>query len=143
MVRSMCAVLLALTLTGCGGGGGGGAGYTKLKLAPVSGVVLVNGTAVEKPVVTFFPEKGASGTGVGDEKGNFSIRTNGSRGAPVGKCKVTVTSTAGYEIPPSDGNEIKIKIKPKVPAKYSSVDTTDLIIDVPEAGNQDLKLELD
>lgn len=93
--------------------------------------------------MTFFPENGASGTGVGDEKGNFSIRTNGSKGAPVGKCKVTVTSTGGYEIPPSDGNEMKTKTKPKVSAKYTSVDTTDLIIDVPDGGNQDLKLDLD
>lgn len=141
MFRWLC-VALVVVGAGCGGSGGGGAGYAELKLAPVAGVVLVNGQPVENPVVTFFPEKGASGTGVGNEKGEFSIRTNGSKGAPVGKCKVTVTASSGNEIPPSDGNEMKIKVKAKVPAKYSKADTTDLIIDVPEAGNENLKIEL-
>ena len=141
MFRWLC-VALVLAGAGCGGGGGGGAGYAELKLAPVAGVVLVNGQPVENPVVTFFPEKGASGTGVGNERGEFSIRTNGSKGAPVGKCKVTVTATSADEIPPSDGNEMKIKVKAKVPVKYTKADTTDLIIDVPAEGNENLKLEL-
>ncbi len=128
---------------GCGGGGGG-AGYRELKLAPASGVVKLNGKTVENPVVTFYPEQGPSGVGVGNERGEFTVETNGQNGAPVGKCKVTVTSgSGGAAIPPSDGNEMKLVKKTKLNAKYASPDLTDLNVEIPVGGNDKIVLDLD
>lgn len=135
--------LVAAVLTGCGGSGGGGAGYQKLTLAPISGVVKVNGQPVEKPVVTFYPESGPTGIGIGDEQGAFTVKTNGQAGAPVGKCKVTVTAgSTTNEFPPSDGKEMELVKKPRLDAKYASPDTTDILVDVPPEGNNELQLDL-
>lgn len=137
--------LVLVSMWGCnGGGGGGGAGYQELKLAPASGVVKLNGKPLENPVVTFYPEKGPSSVGVGNERGEFTVKTNGQNGASVGKCKVTVTSgSGGAVIPPSDGNEMKLATKAKLNLKYASLDKTDLIVEIPEAGNKNLVLDLD
>jgi hypothetical protein len=138
-------LLVLVSMWGCGGGGGGGAGYKELKLAPASGVVKLNGKPVENPVVTFYPAEGPSSVGVGNEQGEFTLKTNGQNGVSIGKCKVTVTSgSSGAAIPPSDGNEMKlVKNKGKLNPKYASVDKTDLIVEIPEAGNKNLVLDLD
>ena len=133
--------LTLLTIAGCGGGGGG----DMPPLAPVSGVVKINGQVLESPVVTFFPEKGPSAIGPGNEKGEFKLKTNGQNGVALGKCKVTVTkaTAGGSEIPPADGNEMEILKKPQLNAKYANVDTTDLIVDVGPEGHANLQLDLD
>ena len=138
-------VMVLVSMWGCGGSGGGVAGFRDLKLAPAGGVVKLKGKPVENPVVTFYPVQGPSGVGVGNEKGEFIVKTNGQNGSPVGKCKVTVTAgSAGAVIPPSDGNEMKsAKKKPRISAKYSTPDSTDLMIEIPEAGNLKLVLNLD
>lgn len=139
---SLSLAVVSLTFLGCGGGGGG-AGYKELKLAPVSGVVKVKGQPVEKPVVTFYPESGPTGIGVGNEQGEFTVKTNGQNGAPVGQCKVTVTSASSQnEFPPSDGNEMQLLKKPRLNAKYASPDTTDLFVEVTADGNSELQLDL-
>jgi len=141
---SLGMTMIAVGLWGCGGGGGGGAGYRDLKLAPISGVVKIKGQPVEKPVVTFYPDTGPTGIGVGNEQGEFSVKTNGQNGAPVGKCKVTVTAgSAQNEFPPSDGKEMQLLKKARLNAKYASPDTTDLFVDVTADGNADLQLDLD
>ena len=136
---SLIVVFLSLVTIGCGGA------KDAPRTAPVSGVVKVNGQPVANPVVTFYPEKGPTGIGVGNEEGAFTIKTNGRNGAPVGKCKVTVVGAndAAGEIPPADGNEMEIPEKPRLNSKYASQDTTDLIVDVTEEGNSDLQLDLD
>lgn len=112
---------------------------------PVSGVVKVGGNALPKPIVTFFPERGPSGTGVGNENREFTIKTNGQNGCPLGKCKVTVTSSSSdpTNIPPADGKEMELLRKPQLNAKYSNVDTTDLVVDADPEGNTSLQLDLD
>ena len=144
MLSRLClsfALLLPVALLGCGGGGGAAEEW---KLAPISGVVKLKGTPMENPVVTFIPDKGPSAIGIGNEKGEFTLRTNGSKGAVVGKCKVTVTTSGGVAaIPPSDGNEMKLVKKAKLDNKYANPDSTDLIVEVPEAGNENMTLDLD
>jgi len=143
--RLISTVIVVVSMWGCGGSGGGGAGYRELKLAPAGGVVMLDGDPVENPVVTFYPEQGPSGVGVGNEQGEFVVRTNGQKGAPVGKCKVTVTAgSGGSVIPPSDGNEMKYaKKKPRISMKYATLDGTDLNVEIPEGGNEGLVLDLD
>ncbi len=114
------------------------------KLAPISGVVKVDGQPLENPIVTFYPEKGPSGIGLGNERGEFTVKTNGANGAPIGKCKVTVTNKSGTaEVPPADGNEMELLKKATLNRKYASQDTTDLIVDVTAEGNKNLQLDLD
>jgi hypothetical protein len=134
------ASLLIIPVVGCGGGAGDAP-----QLAPVSGVVKVGGQALSKPIVTFYPEKGPSGLGVGNENGEFTIKTNGQNGCPLGKCKVTVTSSSSdpTNIPPADGKEMELLKKPQLNAKYSNVDTTDLLVDVGPEGHASLQLDLD
>ena len=104
----------------------------------------LNGKPVENPVVIFYPAEGLSSVGVGNEQGEFTVKTNGQNGVSVGKCKVTVTSgSGGTVIPPSDGNEMKLVKNAKLNPKYASVDKTDLNVEIPEAGNTNLVLDLD
>jgi hypothetical protein len=138
--KCLALAILSLVVTGCSGGGNDAP-----PLAPVSGVVKLKGQPLENPVVTFFPEKGPSGIGVGNPNGEFTIKTNGQNGVAIGKCKVTVTSptSGGSEIPPADGKEMEILKKPQLNAKYSNVDTTDLVVEVGPEGHASLQLDLD
>lgn len=125
---------------GCGGGSG-----PQVEVAPVSGVVMVDGKPFPNPIVTFHPETGPVGIGLGNENGEFSIKTNGRNGAPLGKCTVTVVGRDGdqMEVPPADGNEMQLLKKPRLNPKYATQDTTDLFIDVGSEGNEGLQLDLE
>ncbi|MCA9086166.1 MAG: hypothetical protein KDA81_19045 [Planctomycetaceae bacterium] len=138
-LRFLSLTLLTLSLGGCGGGPN-----DSVTVAPVSGVVKLDGSPLPDAVITFYPEKGPTGIGMGDSSGAFIVKTNGQKGAPVGKCKVTVVAAnqAG-EVPEMDGNEAEYAKKTRLNAKYSSPETTDLIIDVTAEGNQNLQLDLD
>jgi len=133
------ALLPLIGIIGCGGDS------TAVKVAPISGVVNLDGSPLADAVLTFHPEEGPTGVGMGNDQGEFKIKTNGQNGAPVGKCKVTVTtaSDAAGVIPEMDGNEGAIVEKTKLNSKYASPETTDLIIDVTEEGNTNLSLDLD
>lgn len=139
-MRLATCALLTTFLFGCGGGGPNDAP----KLAPAGGVVMFNGKPLPDATVTFYPESGPAGIGMGNENGEFRVKTNGSDGAPLGTCKVTVTvaKAAGGAIPPADGNVMELAKDPVLPAKYGNKDTTDIQVSVDPAGNLDLKLEL-
>ncbi len=130
-------VLATLLLAGCGGAS------DAPTMAKVAGVANFNGTPLPDATVTFYPEKGQPGVGRTDAAGAFQIRTNGQLGAIVSKHKVTVAiapaSTAPVEM---DGNEMNHAQATILPSKYGSVETTDLQIDVPAAGNPNLTLDL-
>jgi hypothetical protein len=134
--------LLGLLVAGCGGGEGG---ISAPKLAPVEGVVYFNGQPLPNASLAFYPEKGPAGVAIADASGKFKVKTNGSNGAPIGTCLVTVSdgSKPDEEPPPADGNEMQLLKKRTLPAKYSSKDTTDLVVEVIEGGVTDLKLDLD
>jgi hypothetical protein len=77
--------LAVLCMCGCGDGGP--------KLAPVTGVVKLDGTPKSKLLVTFTPAAGGiAGVGQTNEKGEFTINTNGKKGAVLGEHKVSVTT---------------------------------------------------
>ncbi len=132
--------LLLSAFAGCGGGANDAP-----PLASVKGVVKLGGAVLPSAVVTFYPEKGPPGIGIGNEQGAFTVKTNGQNGCPLGKCKVTVAVGSGgaANIPPSDGNEMALLEKPRLNPKYSNADTTDLIVDVSADGHADLQLDLD
>lgn len=84
--------VLTLTLIGCGSG--------DFPVAPVTGVVMCNGKPVPQALVFFEPQEkgddalvGATGLGVGNADGTFSVRTYGDNdGAVVGKHYIKVES---------------------------------------------------
>lgn len=123
-------------LPGCGGGG------DQLKTVPLAGVVKYQGNPVADADIVFYPAKGPAGSAKSDAKGAFQIKTNGQAGGTAGSNKVTVVASQNSAIPPSDGRAVEFANKSKLPEKYSSEATTDLVIDVPAGGNRDVQLEL-
>lgn len=132
-------VLFAAIVMGCGGGVSDAP-----KVVPAAGVLKYKGQPLADANVAFYPEKGPAGVGKTDTKGAFQIKTNGQLGALVGKHKVTVNvgGPANAEPPPADGNEIVLLEKSTIPKKYSNQNDTDLVIDLPAAGNKELVLDL-
>lgn len=127
---------LCLCLVGCSGGDDLG-----VELAPASGVVTLDGKPLANPVVNFFPDTGPSGIGIGNENGEFTITTNGQPGAPVGKCKITVTVSSG-DIQEAAGNEAEMNKDAPLDPKYADRNSSGLSIDVPAEGKDDIKLDL-
>jgi hypothetical protein len=84
----------ATSLTGCGGSG--------VDLAPVEGMVTLDGQPVEKAGVLFTPEKagtGPSASGTTDARGAFRLSTANRPGAPLGDHLVLITKTKRPEPP--------------------------------------------
>jgi hypothetical protein len=111
-----------------------GCGKPGLKLVPVSGVV-VNGTKpVGRAAISFAADVSQGGEtldafGSLDEQGRFDLQTvSGGKGAPAGRYKVVIAT---------DGPASRL-----IPASITSLVTTTLVVDVPENGVQDLKLDL-
>ena len=127
---------LLVLIVGCGGGS------TELKLAPAAGVVKYKGAPVADADLVFYPEKGPAGTAKTNSQGAFQLKTNGQSGGTAGKNRVTVTSKPADATPPSDGRAMEFANKSTLPTKYSSEKDSGLVIDLPAAGNKDLKLDL-
>jgi hypothetical protein len=105
-----------------------------LKLVPVGGVV-VNGTKpVPSAAISFAADtsKGGEtldGYGSLDGEGHFAMKTvSRGTGLPPGRYKVVITT---------DGPSSRL-----IPASITSLTTTPLVVDIPEDGAQDLKLDL-
>src|SRR5262249_24389919 len=101
------AVLLA-GVTGCGGS----------PLAPVSGVVKLNGKPYKNAVVSFqplgsreAPNPGRGSSAVTDEKGRFELIHDGEKpGAVVGRHRIRIITRVGAEPGPDDGAEAPKKV---------------------------------
>ena len=111
-----------------------GCGKPGLKLVPVSGVV-VNGTKpVSRVAMSFAADTSGGGEtldayGSTDGEGRFTMQTvTHGPGAPPGRYKVIITT---------DGPSGRL-----IPASITSLTTTPLIVEVPQDGTQDLKLDL-
>jgi len=117
-------------------------------LAPVSGRVTLDGQPLPKATVTFVPMASKAGDAAGktasamtDGQGRYQLRhTDGLPGCVVGKCRVHIT-TATVENPDDrDGAQFLKKVRDRVPAKYSSVNT-ELVREVkPEGGEENFDL---
>ena len=117
--------LCALTGGGCGKG---------LKLVPVSGVVVNGNKPVSRATIAFAAEappgtQTLDGYGSTDEEGKFTIQTiTQGPGVPAGRYKLVLHSeTASARL---------------IPGSITSLTTTPLVVDIPEDGTQDLKLDL-
>lgn len=128
-----------LCLAGCGGDG---------KVAPVSGVVTLNGKPVADVELLFQPEAGDStnspgppATGVTGPDGRYTLKVIGDSkpGATVGKNHVLFSARAAAEDFSEDG---KKRGKPaiSIPARYSN--EAKMQFDVPRSGTSSADFEL-
>lgn len=147
--RALVAGLLlaapAAGLTGCGGGSG-----AKIeKVVPVSGTLTFKGQPLEHHQVTLQPEDGRrAAIGVSDATGKFTLGTNDvADGAPPGRSRVAVVfapPTVDTSLTAGGADNASLpKPKVKIPAKYNNAQTSKLTRDIAEAGESDLKIDLE
>ena len=134
---------VVLCLVWCGVSGCGSAAKDSPTLGEAAGIVRFDKQPLPHATITFYPAKGPPAVGHSDEHGAFRMMLNGADGACVGPNQVTVSVTAGPYVPPAmDGNEMKQIPKSVLPKKYSSLDLTDIMINIPKEGRKDLMIEL-
>lgn len=157
MTRSCVFVCLsAFAAIGCGGGAGGP------PYAKVTGIVTLDGKAMEAAVVTFAPTgEGSMSMGMTDAAGKFTLKAaTGKSGAAVGEHRVGISlklDLGGTPAPVSDDglappNESELgpnAAAPKppttkwiIPERYSDASKSGLTVTVPSGGLTDHKFEL-
>jgi hypothetical protein len=113
-----CLLLACIAFAaGCGGP----------KLLPVEGTVTVANQPLKTGTVTYHPDKEGGNTqsypvlpsGTLNENGKYTLSTGGKAGAPAGKYKVTISSTA-----PSDPKDPYSIPKHLIDKTNSAVETT-------------------
>lgn len=125
---------MLLTCAGCG---------SDVQLAGVSGKVLLDGQPLQFGSVMFQPEAGQPATAVIEPDGSFTLSTPAAgRGAPLGRNQVRVTCYEAQN-PAAKRDEIGEGMgRSLIPERYTSYDTSGLIVDIPPNGITDLVLEL-
>jgi hypothetical protein len=100
------------------------------QLAPVSGVVRLDGRPTEKLSVTFFPAAGRAANGVTGHDGRFVLATyKPGDGALIGTHTITIATMLDPPIAlPTDLAKAKRTTQriALIPAKYGDIRTTDL-----------------
>jgi|SRR5579863_9807968 len=138
-------LLVVVLAAGCGDSSEVGLTY------PVSGTVIIDDDPLDaaSAQVWLYPDASKDNdspfepAGKIDADGNYSVQTLGKAGAPPGWYKVVVTALAAAPQHPRDAKQKRPVGKSLVPAKYGSIETTDLAIEVveqPEPGAYDLEL---
>lgn len=113
---------------------------------PARGVVMYKNKPVADASVTFQSLDGKiAASGTTDAAGTFVLSTYGAEdGAPVGKYRVLVSADTVEEIEPGVlAPEPEGGFKSRVPTKYSSPDTSDLLFEITEDGKNEFIIELD
>ena len=109
------------------------------ELAPVSGVVLMDGEPLEGASVTFSPVNGGRGAaGSTDAEGRFRVAYIKYAGCPPGDCSVTV-STFGEILDEFGG--VEGMRKETVPKRYRG-DDSELQVTVKPGESNEFKFEL-
>lgn len=91
-----------------------------MKVAPVSGVVTLDGQPLERASVFFQPEKGRPSFGVTDASGNYSLNySRDLRGAEVGAATVKISTGTQAEEDEGKVNKPGSIKGEKVPARYA------------------------
>ena len=135
-------------LAGCGGGP---------RIAPVSGVVKVNGRPVKGLVVSFqpvgaadAPNPGRGSSGVTDENGRYTLVYDGEEpGAVVGKHRVRIfAQEGGAELPDTEGDpEATQKARPGrrpqvvIPPEWHDLSTKEF--EVPPSGTDQANFDIE
>jgi hypothetical protein len=129
------ALLLLIAATGCSDSG--------LHLAPVAGVVTLDGKPVSEAGIMFQPADASIGPpayGATDENGRFELITANQPGAAIGEHRVAISKTESIAIPQQRGLPI-YKTKEHIPPKYGNYETSGLTVTVEDDDNL-LKFDL-
>lgn len=125
---------MSLLIVGCGG---------NEKLAPVSGVVTLNGDPVEGATVTFTPvgttdKEAPTSFGVTDEEGRYTLKTGaGDAGAFIGKNRVSIVKQKGGK---DDADDSQLEFESEIPPEYN--ENTTLQFEVPKEGSTEADFKL-
>jgi hypothetical protein len=133
----------SIWMAACGGSG--------VATVPAEGTVTFKGQPLAKGQVQLLPETPPAAPPAGSaeaaptptpvgaiDNGKFALSTlvDGD-GAPPGKYRVSVFSYTDVTL--RDGTVVK---KSNIPERYSSQETSGLVVEIPAAGNRDIKLDL-
>lgn len=134
------ASIVLLSTFGCGSG--------EFDLAPVSGVVTLDGQPVPNARVIFSPQRtgqdalaaGPASDGATDETGRYTLSSSvdGTRGAVVGAHTVTISTYLAESDRSKD--TYKVLRQEEIPPKYSEPGA--LTFDVPSGGTEDGNFDL-
>jgi hypothetical protein len=112
-------------------------GSDKVDTVPAKGEVTYKGQPLGKGQIQLLPDNGPAAVGL-IENGKFVLGTNADGdGAPPGKYRVTVFSYK--EIKNRFGETTS---KSVIPNRYANPDTSGLVVEIPEGGNEAIKVEL-
>ena len=105
--------------------------------------MLYNGEPLKFGGVMFQPEAGQPARGVIQPDGTFVLTTNNSGdGATVGRNRVRVTCYEAQD-PAAGASEGEASLgKLLIPKKYTDIDTSEIEIDIPRGGKNDVVIEL-
>jgi hypothetical protein len=134
-------MVLLMSLCGC----------SEQELAPVSGLVTVDGKPIEAAQVLFMSPGHRPAAGESDAQGRYVLSTYATGdGAAIGTHKVTVTARPTIRVSAAGGatrpgsvrpNQIKHGEQSPIPEKYSNASTPLLTVEV-KSGENEIPLEL-
>jgi len=135
-MRTLLLVAALVSVAGCG----------RSNIAPVSGRVTMDNKPLAHAMVIFQPDSSDKNPGPGshgrtDANGHFTLQlmTGDTKGAVVGRHKVSITAYEGSGDVPSSGSDIVFR-KLLVPAEYNS--DSKLSFPVPPEGTQSANFDL-
>jgi len=116
-----------IVLTGCGN-------QDSVERTKVEGMVTLNGTPVEKGVITFIPTGKGVAAGTNIESGTYSIKEE--NGPSPGDYRVEIDSSVptGKKIMSTDGESKVDEFKSGIPEKYNR--QTELKVTIKKGNNQ-------
>ena len=123
------ALLFVMTAGGCGDSG--------LNLAPVGGLVTLDGQPVSDVGIMFQPTDPALGPpayGATDANGRFELFTVNQLGAVIGEHRVAISKTESIAIPQRRGLPL-YKTKEHIPPKYGNHESSGLTVTVEDDDN--------
>mgnify|MGYP001333918369 CR=1 FL=1 len=145
MSTSFSRLLLAGILFGCFGCG---QSSDLPEIASAKGVVKFKGKPLPQANILFIPDSGPVASGVTDEQGNFTLMTQGHRGAKIGNHRVTIQAIVlkdgvkGTAVDPESGAERSVETVSVVPEKYGNPYQSGLTATVASGGPNEFLFEI-
>jgi len=113
---------------------------------PAAGVIQYRGQPLDFYRLNFIPEGKRPAAAITDADGKFVLGTNTpGDGAVVGRHRVTA-EYVGPQVEVEPGKESFVappESKVRLPTKYASSETSELLIDIPESGDTNLVIKVE